>query len=159
MSDYYADQLAAGDAYERYVLEQLNREGIQVARLGTQADQFALGDALIAGQPVEIKFDNRFAETGRLFIEIAEKRRAEQRDWHPSGIFAQSSAKWYGVGDYDWWFVFRRSALRAVAVTQRVITIGRQTSRGFLMAADLRKRLCVLERLWPRPVTAADIHW
>ena len=54
MSDYYTEQRAIGDAYEQFVCEHLQMEGLKVERCITKADQIGKGDLIIAGQPLEI---------------------------------------------------------------------------------------------------------
>jgi len=167
MSDYYREQREKGEAYERYLVWQLRQEGIDVSRYETQADQYAHGDTTIG---LEIKLDTKYCDTGNLFIEVAEKTRAEQLTWIASGIFATSTAPWYGVGDYRNFFIFDRDTLRGLVPTARLIAIKRGTSRGFLLTEDRARQLMVRYRHWyqrwpdgtidpGRMVTADEIRW
>jgi hypothetical protein len=148
VSDYYAEQLARAEAWERYIVARLTREGIPIVRHETKRAQISYGDVRIGPDHVELKLDQHFVETGNLFIEVEEKRRAEQAAWIASGIFASSEARWYGVGDYRDFFLFNRDALRQVARPERIITIKRGTSRGFLMKSSERLDLAVRVRHW-----------
>lgn len=148
MSDYYTVQRALGEAYERYIVARLHREGIPIVRHETQAAQFAHGDVRIGADHVEIKLDQQFAVTTNLYIETAEKRRREQATWTPSGIFSRSTARWYGIGDYRDWFLFEREHLRQNARAERLLTIARGTSQGYLMRSSERLTLAVRVRHW-----------
>jgi hypothetical protein len=148
VNDYYTQQLAIGQAYERYILEQLRAEGRVVESHATAALQLARGDLSVAGQDLEVKFDRLFASTGNLYIETAEKRDASRDYWTPSGVCASSAAIWYGIGDYRDFFLFKRVTLRDVARTARPIEIAMKTSRGFLLEAGRRAAFCVRERHW-----------
>jgi hypothetical protein len=167
MSDYYREQRAKGEAYERYIVWQLRQDGIDVARYDTQAEQYAHGDTTIG---LEIKLDTKYCDTGNLFIEVAEKTRAEQPTWTVSGIFAASDAPWYGVGDYRNFFVFDRLTLQEQSATVRLIVTKRGTSRGFLLTEDRARQLMVRYRHWykrlpdgridsGRLVQASEIRW
>jgi hypothetical protein len=148
VSDYYAEQLARAEAWERYIVARLTREGIPIVRHETKHAQISYGDVRIGPDHVELKLDRNFVKTGNLFIEVEEKRRAEQATWIASGIYASSEARWYGVGDYRDFFLFNREALRQVARPERIITIDRGTSRGFLMQSAERLDLAVRVRHW-----------
>jgi hypothetical protein len=105
-------------------------------------------------------------ETGNVFIETAEKRHADQEAWWASGTLASSSARWYVVGDYRTAFVFRRDVLRREQARRSILTIGRETSQGFLLprspdAVDLSAHVGLwIDREWNGtpvvPVTDAD---
>jgi hypothetical protein len=171
VSDYYAEQLALAEAWERYIVARLRREGIPAERHDTKDSQIRYGDMRIGPDHVELKYDQKFVETGNLFIEVAEKRRAEQAQWMPSGIYASSLARWYGVGDHRDWFLFERVALRDVARPERIITIKRATSQGFLLRPAERVALMVRARHWndvtadgspvepPAMLTSSEIRW
>jgi hypothetical protein len=148
VSDYYAEQLALAEAWERYIVARLRREGIPAERHTTKEAQIGLGDMRIGPDHVELKLDQKFVETGNLFIEVNEKRRPEQEHWTASGIFASSCARWYGVGDYRDWFLFERVALRQLVRPERIITIKRATSQGFLLRPAERVALMVRARHW-----------
>ena len=146
MNDYYVLQRVRGEQYEAYVVEQLRAEGVTIARHVGREAQLLLGDTTAR---MEIKFDRLFSATGNLFIEVAEKRRATDLIWIPSGINACASFVWYGIGDYQDFFVFSRGALeQEERVADRVLTIARGTSRGYLLTPDRRLALAVWERYW-----------
>ena len=59
----------------------------------------------------EVKLDSRCTETGRLSIEIAEKTRASNHAWQPSGILRRDNSWLYIQGNYQRVFVFPKSWL------------------------------------------------
>lgn len=148
MSDHYDSQRAQGDAYEAYMTARLRAEGLTVSRWATKADQLAHGDLCVNGDNVEIKYDTIFIRSGNLFVEVAEKRDRDRATWTPSGIDASSDARYYGIGDYVRFFLFDRAALRNFreAAQPPVITINRETSRGFLLSAE--NRILLGPTLW-----------
>jgi len=149
MTDYYAEQLALAEAFDDYLVRRLVAEGHPAHRHLGRAAQLAHGDLSICGVDVEVKFDQLFHTTGNLFIEIAEKREASRVQWTSSGIFSGSAAPWYGIGDYRDWFVLSRAWLkRLVPAPSGVITIGRGTSRGFLLPTPTRSSGVKSERHW-----------
>lgn len=142
---YYGEQLEKAEAWEQYIVERLQAEGRVVERHKTRAAQYAHGDTTIG---LELKFDLELTRTGNLYIEVAEKSRPEQAEWIDSGIYARADFKWYGVGDYRDFYIFRRSALKRLAPQMPTFTIARGTSRGFLLEPPQREELVEWQRHW-----------
>jgi hypothetical protein len=116
-SSYYAVQMAAGEAFERLVLDRLYDEWrTRLPRCETKADQITYGDTYLG---LEIKFDQQFAETGNLCIEIAERTHAAKPGavdtaYIDAGIYAASSAWLYGIGNAAEFFIFSRRTLQRI---------------------------------------------
>ena len=144
--------LKIGNAYEAYILRRIRDEGRRAASYETQAGQLAHGDITFSsGQNMEIKFDRRYHQTGNLYVEVAEKHRADQLQWVDSGIRCQSDAEWFGMGDYRDFLLFRRSDLQAEQDSglYRIIEIGSATSRGFLLRPNRIAAIAVSTHHWP----------
>jgi hypothetical protein len=158
-TEYYQAQRRAGEAYERFVLSCLVALGHDVTRHDTAAAQFAHGDLRVDGRDVEIKYDARLAETGNLYIEVAEKTDPQGVTWFPSGIARDTSARWYGIGDRRDWFLFRTRTLRETWAAERILTIDRGTSRGFLLSRARAAELAVKIWRWPAtPLELSDVE-
>ena len=175
----FDELLHAANTFEAYILWRIRAEGKRATLHETKADQLAHGDiALGSGQNIEIKFDRNHHKTGNLFVEVEEKHRADQDKWIASGIRCCSDARWFGIGDYRNFFLFRRSGLQREQDSGRVtiIEISVHTSRGFLIHADQTKALAVTTKHYPgmdplgtrrvdpemthsRSMTADDIRW
>lgn len=147
---YYQQQRTRGEAYEAYLVGRLTASGVLVRRLATREDQLARGDLAYGRESIEVKFDTQLATTGNLFIEVAEKARAEQPDWRPSGIDSPSTAEWYGIGNERRFLLFLRRDLRAfrTAAAPTILTIHRGTSRGFLLPVEQAIALVRQEWRW-----------
>jgi hypothetical protein len=97
-----------GMEFEDFAREKCIEIGLFLTRFSSRKYQFERGD----GRIDEIKLDNRFLETGRLSIEIAEKSRAGNRNFVPSGIYAGGDFWLYIHGNYDLIFIFSRKTLQ-----------------------------------------------
>ena len=150
---YYADKLRQGEAYERYVVARLCAEGVVIACHEGRQAQILLGDTTLG---IEIKYDDRMVMTGNLYIEVAEKRRARQEAWIPSGIRASSSARWYGIGNYRDWWLFARRRLCVAQAEHAILTIARGTSQGYLLPCDEASALSCRRRHWPDQSAGGD---
>jgi hypothetical protein len=146
--DYYAQQRARGEAFEGYIAGRLVAEGHVVTRHAGRLAQIGRGDLCVDGVDLEVKLDERLAETGNLYIETAEKRARDHARWIPSGVRSVSSARWYGIGNYRDWFVFERVDLFLEASRHAGLTITRGTSQGFLLSPGRRAELLYRERHW-----------
>lgn len=148
METSYSRRRQIGERFERYVVGRLQKEGVAIHRHEDRWDQLNLGDTSIG---IEIKFDQLHHKTGNLYIEIIDRRTQADRYWVPAGIRSRSSARWYGIGDYRNWYVFRRSDLQREQDYKRyrVFEIPAGTSRGFLLPPTKITELAVRTRHWP----------
>lgn len=97
-----------GMEFQDFVCCVLAQSGIVLQNLASKRWQFEVGENL---QGFEIKLDNRCTETKRLSIEIAEKARAENYTWVPSGIFRNDNSWLYIQGNESVLFIFQKSLL------------------------------------------------
>lgn len=131
------DSIRQGDEFERFFVRWARENGRALRLCTTLEEQVRLGDAVTEDRRgIEIKRDNRCTDTGRLMIEIAE-RTALDRPWRQSGIFAQSVAELYVVGNFERFFIFEREDLRQYffEVGPPIATHG-DTYRNFWLPID-----------------------
>ena len=91
---------------------------------------------------VEIKFDAQMKETGNIFLEVAEKSRAANAAYYPSGVFRKDNSTRYWIGDYKQAFVFVKSELQERLRKTVYKKITKPTAIGFLMPVEEAKALC-----------------
>lgn len=140
----YQSQLEDGQAYQDFVAEKLYHEGIVLVNFQSRASQLRVGENLLG---LEIKYDKQFIKTGNLYIEIAEKSDASNRQFVTSGIYRDDNTWLYGIGNYDELFLFSKRTLRKVYEHRKRDTDAYKetpTSRGFVLprreAAELAER-------------------
>lgn len=148
----HPERHAVGVAYERYVvIERIQAEGHAIRGHDTAREQLAHGDAWLVGKGgIEIKFDQRYHVTNNLYIETEQKMRPTDPAWLASSLFAEARYRWFGIGDYGDFYVFRRADLIAFAksATCRIVENAVATGRGFLIPMGQRIRLRVAQRHW-----------
>jgi hypothetical protein len=155
---YYTRELESGQWYQDYVAENLLSEGIPIVSFQSREFQLTRGENALG---LEIKYDKKFGDTGRFWIEVAEKSDPEIVTWTPSGIDRDDNAWLYGIGDEYEFFVFsKRTLKRYREVKQPEIVINNMgTSRGFLLpralAAELVDRVFVFAL---RPQHVEDVE-
>lgn len=142
----FEKRLKIGQEYERLVVRHLRGYGVEIDVRSDYQDQLAHGDTT---RGLEIKQDDKFHETGRLYIET-EARRTSSDVMRPKGIFMPDSSIWYGIGDERVFWIFRRDDLVAYSRTWYGILSKRAeqhfgTSKGFVVwesQADDRLAWC-----------------
>lgn len=95
-----------GMEFEDFVREKCSEIGLILQRFSSAKYQYEHGD----GRIDEIKLDARMRD--RLSIEIAEKSKASNRLFVPSGIYAKGDFFLYIQGNYDIIFIFARNFLQ-----------------------------------------------
>lgn len=104
------DELAKGEAYQKKVAEELERQyGISIHYYTTKKDQIEKGES---EEGYEIKYDDWIAKSKRISVEIAEKSRADLPEWTASGILRQDNTKFYVQGNAKAALVFQKEKLR-----------------------------------------------
>jgi hypothetical protein len=99
------DTLREGQAYEDFVARLLAPWGITMHHFRDKTRQCAIGEN---PQGCEIKLDGPCTRTGRLSIELEEKRERAQLAWRPSGILRRDNTWLYVQGNYRIVFVFAK---------------------------------------------------
>lgn len=109
MTPEYEAKLKQGLEYQDFVADKLYEAGIPVTSYSSQKYQNMIGENK-AG--LEIKFDNRWKETGNIYIEVAEKSKAENINFIASGIFRNDNTWLYVIGDYTKIFILPKKYLK-----------------------------------------------
>jgi len=98
-----------GIEYQDFVCKRLMEDGLVLQNFGSKRWQIAVGENI---QGWEIKYDGVFRRSGRLSIEVAEKSRASNEEWVPSGIYRNDNTWLYIQGDEQTIFVFGKKNLK-----------------------------------------------
>jgi hypothetical protein len=156
-SAYRQNKIESGLCYQDFVCDLLlHTLGLPVVQYASRFYQQQVGESRTG---VEIKHDEKYVQSGRLWIEVAEKAEPRPGPCVPSGICRSDNTWLYVIGNYDTVFVFPKTMLRALHGSGRYAVIGNwsQTSEGFLLpdAAARRYAACVLTPNAERKVTSA----
>ena len=110
----HSDSFEVGNNFQDFVCIELAKENIILQNINSKKFQFETGENL---QGFEIKFDARCTgdnatnATGRLSIEIAEKTKAENSKFVPSGIYRSDNSWLYIQGNYHQFWIFSKKLL------------------------------------------------
>jgi hypothetical protein len=107
----HIDSLQVGAEFLDFVMLTLQPSGLYIQPFTSKKMQYAKGESF---QGWEIKLDKRCTETGRLSIEIAEKTRATNPTWSPSGIYRNDNTWLYIQGNYTCFWIFLKKTLIAM---------------------------------------------
>lgn len=131
--DYRNKQIESALLYQDFVVDtMLNMLGFAVVVYSSKAYQQGVGESRTG---VEIKNDKKYASTGNVYIEIAEKARPRPGAYAMSGIYRNDNTWLYVIGDYDTIFIFSKRTLLLLHKSGRykTITNGTATSEAFLL--------------------------
>lgn len=133
--DIYEPRLQEGLEFQDFVAEVLYRIGLPLFNYNSKKYQIECGENKLG---VEIKKDNKFAETGNFWIEIAEKSDPQKRNYFPSGIFRSDNTWLYVIGNEQIIYVFAKTMLQLLSKTNRyrILENGTKTSQGFLLKKE-----------------------
>src|SRR4029434_608585 len=130
---YRQNKIESGLLYQDFIVDLM----LQILRFPVTVYSSRLYQTTVGEGPagVEIKHDEKYGQTGNLWIEVAEKAVPRDGDYAPSGIFRDDNSWLYIIGDYDTVFVFAKVLLQAFARTGRypIIENNTRTSKGFLL--------------------------
>lgn len=110
----HKDSLEVGSEFLDFVMETLQKRGVVLQAYTSRRKQYKTGESL---QGWEVKLDNRFIDTGRLSIEIAEKSRRNIPNWTPSGIYRRDNTWIYIQGNFKCFYWFQKKVLIALHKT------------------------------------------
>jgi len=132
MTPYYEKQLERGLVFQDFVYELLSRHGINTVAYSSRLFQLHKGENKAK---MEIKFDDKLATTGNLWIEVAEKTNPKNLKYIDSGICRDCYE--YVIGNYNIIYRLPVSVLRLMRDKGRYpIRENRlKTSQGFLLPA------------------------
>lgn len=130
-----------GIEFQDYVCARMAEHNIILQNFASKRYQLDIGENL---QGWEIKLDRRCTETGRLSIEIAEKKDSRQPSWTSSGIFRNDNSWLYIQGNYDVLFIFGKMHLRRYYLQAQPETHESYgTVRKFYIGLDLARRMAL----------------
>ena len=128
--EYYTQQLKEATEYQDYICQKLHTRGIVLQNMTSKKYQYKRENLL----GLEIKYDKRFADTGRLYIETHEKSNPCNQHYVESGIYRDDHCWLFGIGDHDVFYIFSKSQLRRLDEARPswlYIPQPTGTSRGF----------------------------
>lgn len=148
-SEYYAQKYKEGLYFQDFVVEELYKIGLPIISYASKEFQFNVGENK-AG--LEIKNDNRYKETGNIFIEVAEKSHEDNPFYVPSGIYRNDNTWLYLIGDQDLIFVFSKKQLRYLHEKDKfkTIEIKRKTAKGFLVPREKAENFYAIKIIKPQ---------
>lgn len=140
MTEEYKEKLQAGLEYQDYITDLLLHEiGLPISTYSSRKYQHRGENA----QGVEIKLDDKMAETGNIYIEVAEKANADNPYYVPSGIYRDDNTWLYVIGNYEEIYIWAKKFLVNLHKTGRYREVEIPTSRGFLIDRDSTEKYCI----------------
>lgn len=118
MTEYYKEKLEAGLEYQDFVADQLRKSDPCII-LGAYSSRKYQNNFGESASGIEIKHDMRLKETGNLYIEVAEKSKAELPEYTPSGIMRNDNTWLYLIGDYEQAFLFSKHQLKSIYADEK----------------------------------------
>jgi hypothetical protein len=116
--------------YQDFVSEVLYKIGLPLFSYNSKKYQIECGENKLG---VEIKFDDRFASTRNIYIEIAEKAHPNNPSYVSSGIYRNDNTWLYVIGNRKKIFIFAKSILKILHVGNKFQLVQTPTSKGFLL--------------------------
>ena len=123
----FEEQLTEGEKFQDYVSDLLYDSGIPINQYVSREYQYEKGESR-AG--VEIKYDKKMADTGNIYIELAE-RHSKDKKYIKSGILRKDNTKFYVIGNYKRVFMFSKKQL--VSIAKKFKRVQNDTSIGVLI--------------------------
>lgn len=133
---YRKNKIESGLIYQDFVIDCCwTLLGLPIVQYASRLYQYNVGESRTGA---EIKHDEKFSNTGNLWIEVREKARPRPGDYVPSGIQRSNNCWLYIIGDYDTIFIFPVALLRLLAASGKYRTLENhtKTSCGFLLPKD-----------------------
>lgn len=129
MDKYYSDRLEESNLFQDHWAKQfLLQRGITLQFFCSKQNQLH-GECI---QGYELKFDQKFRQTKRLYIETHEKKRDASK-WIESGILKVDNSIFIAIGDYNIMFVFSKQQLVSEYKKAYWNSIETPTSKGFVI--------------------------
>jgi len=145
MTEYYGKMLEKGKEFQDFITKALIHElGIPLSTYSSKEYQTNTGENV---QGIEIKFDDRYKETGNIYIEVMEKSNPENERYVQSGIYRNDNTWLYLIGDYNEVFIFGKKTLQGMYRSGKYKEITTLTSIGFLVDKKSADKYCI-KKLW-----------
>ena len=149
MTQYYKEKLEQGQYYQDMVIEKLYNLGLPIISYSSKQFQSFIGENKSG---IEIKNDERFAETKNFYIEIAEKSNPKNPNFIKSGIYRNDNTWLYIIGNMKNFYVFSKKQLITAAEQKnkdgsyKYKRVQTSTSQGMLLPFETAiKYYCILE--------------
>lgn len=113
MTEYYKGKLEDALQYQDFIADKL-RKADPCIILGAYSSRRWQNEHGESASGVEIKYDMKMAETGNLYIEVAEKSSPDKENYTASGIMRDDNTWLYLIGDYTQAFVFSKHQLKMI---------------------------------------------
>jgi len=140
MNDYYKNMLQKGLHYQDFVVEELYKIGLPIISYSSKEYQAMIGENK-AG--FEIKLDQKFRETGNIYIEYEEKSDASKLNYVKSGILRNDNTWLYIIGDYTEIFIFSKKQLIMLLASDKIKKVITPTSKGMLLDVKTSEKYCI----------------
>ena len=128
----------SGLEFQDFVVDLLREQlGIVITNYQSQRFQFGVGENK---QGIEIKLDRDILGTNNVSIEIAEKARAANLNYVPSGIYRNDNSWLYVQGNWDIVFIFTKNILRLLHKSNRYKVDALPTLKRFLLSINEAKK-------------------
>ena len=128
--DYYKRMINNGQKYQDFITDQFLKIGIPILFYSSKKYQYEQGES---ANGFEIKFDDKFKQTGNIYIELFEKRNPDNIEYIKSGINRDDNTIFYVIGDYDTIFLFSKTMLKNIEKDYKIIENNTKTSKGYLL--------------------------
>ncbi len=142
MTPEYKEKLEQGLYYQDFVMEQFYKIGIPLISYSSKEYQNMIGENK-AG--IEIKNDTLFPKTGNLYIEIAEKSKADNKNFVKSGIFRNDNTWLYVIGNMERIFIFSKKQLQFFYEKKKFKEVENLTSKGYLIPVKEAEKVYALK--------------
>lgn len=135
---YYKQKLEQGLEFQDVVTSALYQRGIVVIGYASRRFQIDKGENMLGA---EIKRDDKFRDTGNLYIETAEKSHPDMPFFTPSGIRRGDNSWLFVIGDEKTIYIFPTNYL--CKMEKRYKRVETPTSVGFLMPLTDAEKYCI----------------
>ena len=143
MTEYtenYKNCYKKGAEFQDFVAKILLEElGIPLINYSSEKNQYNIGENK---QGIEIKFQSEMTRLKSIYIEVAEKRDKNNKNYVPSGILRNDLTWLWVTGDYNTIYIFPKKFLLKLYESGKfkIKEIKEKTSKGFILhQADIEK--------------------
>lgn len=144
----HKNSFEVGNEFQDFVCIELAKHGIILQNINSRKFQYETGENL---QGFEIKYDARCTgdrgteATNRISIEIAEKTKAENAEYIPSGIYRTDNSWMYIQGNYMMFWVFPKKILKLLYESGRYKVCEMPTIKKFYIPIADADKYCAIK--------------
>lgn len=135
---YYDRMLEHGLVFQDIITTALYQRGLVIVGYSSRRFQNERGENMLGA---EIKRDDKFRNTGNLYIEVAEKSHPNRPYYTPSGIMRNDNSWLFVIGDESMVWIFSTLWLRKMVA--RWHKVEKPTSIGHLMPIVDADKYCI----------------